>query len=144
MQEPNIDLNLAILIAIVSAFLGAFFGSLATLYSENRKEKYLKKKLRYLLVTEIQENVDLLVQAKDSQKSWPIYLLQDLYKNNLGKIHVLPEDWLSAIIIHYKDVQRFEQLMRDVIEDNQDGTRLLPDRAKRALESGEKALEIMN
>ena len=129
---------------LLKLVFAAALGSFLTLLGQWVNRRQSKKDLERIIRAEIQKNVDLLVEAEDSPKSWPKHLFQDVYKNYLDKIHLLPKDWLSAIWDHYEDVRSFEQLKRDVIKGHQNGTHLLPDRAKKALESGKKALEIMN
>lgn len=129
---------------LLKLVFAAALGSFLTLLGQWVNRSQSKKDLKRLIKTEIRKNVDLLKKARDSQNLWPEYLLQNVYKNNLDRIHLLPENWLRSVLIHYEDVQRFEQLKRDVIEFHLNGKHLFPDRAKKAFESGERALKIMN
>ena len=100
-------------------------------------------KLRAVLSSEIHENVNLLTPKVD-ENNWPSFLLSDMYTANLGNLNLLKENELNAILLHYKDVQRFIEAQRDAIEGHQHSSHIFRDRAKKTLDSGKKALKLLS
>lgn len=127
-----------------SLFIGWTLGVLSTIVVDWIRYRRKRKSLIRVVKYEIQENVDLLEKAKKSTDKWPAFLLYDIYTSNLGNIHLLKEKQLIGVLLHYKKAQRFVQELRDIIEKKVLRTTKLPDRAKEALESGQKALEILS
>ena len=103
-----------------------------------------RRNLIRLLKHEINENVDFLVKASESDEKWPAFLLSDVYSKYLNYLYVLRNEVLSGVRLHYKHVQRFEQALRDGVEGHQGSHHIYQARADEALSSGREVLKLLN
>ena len=119
--------------------VGWLLGLASVILRDGYSNMITKWKIKRLLRYEIEENQKQPVNGKNRTD----FLHSDMYKANLGDLHLLSEKNLKVLLKYYKYVQRFENIQMYVHMGQPQNRDLLPREAKNAHEAGIEALELL-